>query len=78
MQEVNTKTFRMEEYFAMYLEKLLEPCSLARNQEERHGIRIRKRKGGSGFKTVRREYIGIELNEKHCEKNDRTDRGNMK
>lgn len=68
--EVSTNTFRMEEHFAMYPEKLIEPCILAGSKR---GDIVLDPFFGSGTtgavaKRLGREYIGIELNEKYCEK----------
>lgn len=68
--EVSTNTFRMEEHFAMYPEKLIEPCILAGSKK---GDIVLDPFSGSGTtgavaKRLGRKYIGIELNEKYCEK----------
>lgn len=68
--EVSTNTFRMEEHFAMYPEKLIEPCILAGSKR---GDIVLDPFFGSGTtgavaKRLGRKYIGIELNEKYCEK----------
>ncbi len=70
MQEMSTNTFRMDEHFAMYPEKLIEPCILAGSKR---GDIVLDPFFGSGTtgavaKRLGREYIGIELNEKYCEK----------
>ena len=68
--EVSTNTFRMNEHFAMYPEKLIEPCILAGSKA---GDIVLDPFFGSGTtgavaKRLGREYIGIELNPKYCEK----------
>ena len=60
----------MDEHFAMYPEKLIEPCILAGSKR---GDIVLDPFFGSGTtgavaKRLGREYIGIELNEKYCEK----------
>lgn len=70
MWEVSTNTFRMNEHFAMYPEKLIEPCVLAGSKA---GDIVLDPFFGSGTtgavaKRLGREYIGIELNPKYCEK----------
>lgn len=67
---MSTNTFRMDEHFAMYPEKLIEPCILAGSKR---GDIVLDPFFGSGTtgavaKRLGREYIGIELNEKYCEK----------
>ena len=68
--EVSTNTFRMDEHFAMYPEKLIEPCILAGSKA---GDIVLDPFFGSGTtgavaKRLGRAYIGIELNPKYCEK----------
>ena len=68
--EVSTNTYRMDEHFAMYPEKLIEPCILAGSKA---GDIVLDPFFGSGTtgavaKRLGREYIGIELNPKYCEK----------
>mgnify|MGYP002797358442 CR=1 FL=1 len=68
--EVSTNTFRMNEHFAMYPEKLIEPCILVGSEK---GDIVLDPFFGSGTtgavaKRLGREYIGIELNPKYCEK----------
>lgn len=68
--EVSTNTFRMDEHFAMYPEKLIEPCILAGSKA---GDTVLDPFFGSGTtgavaKRLGREYIGIELNPKYCGK----------
>lgn len=68
--EVSTNTYKMDEHFAMYPEKLIEPCILAGSTK---GDTVLDPFFGSGTtgavaKRLGREYIGIELNPKFCEK----------
>ena len=68
--EVSTNTFRMDEHFAMYPEKLIEPCILAGSEK---GDTVLDPFFGSGTtgavaKRLGREYISIEINPKFCEK----------
>lgn len=68
--EVSTNTYKMDEHFAMYPEKLIEPCILAGSRE---GDTVLDPFFGSGTtgavaKRFGREYIGIEINPKFCEK----------
>lgn len=68
--EVSTNTYRMDEHFAMYPEKLIEPCILVGSEK---GDIVLDPFFGSGTtgavaKRLGREYIGIELNPKYCEK----------
>ena len=70
MWEVSTNTYRMDEHFAMYPEKLIEPCILAGSEK---GDIVLDPFFGSGTtgavaKRLGREYIGIEMNPKYCEK----------
>ena len=67
--EVSTNTFRMNEHFAMYPEKLIEPCILAGSAK---GGIVLDPFFGSGTTGVvakkhGREYIGIDINPKYCE-----------
>ena len=67
MWEVSTNTFRMNEHFAMYPEKLIEPCILAGSKA---GDIVLDPFFGSGTtgavaKRLGREYIGIELKPKY-------------
>lgn len=68
--EVSTNTFKMDEHFAMYPEKLIEPCVLAGS---RIGGVVLDPFFGSGTtgavgKRFDREYIGIDINARYCEK----------
>lgn len=68
--EVSTNTYRMDEHFAMFPEKLVEPCILAGSRE---GDTVLDPFFGSGTtgavaKRLRREYIGIDLNARYLEK----------
>ena len=70
MWEVSTNTYRLDEHFAMFPEKLIEPCILAGSKE---GDTVLDPFFGSGTtgavaKRLGREYIGIELNPKYCKK----------
>ena len=67
---MSTNTYKMDEHFAMYPEKLIEPCILAGSRE---GDTVLDPFFGSGTtgavaKRFGREYIGIEINPKFCEK----------
>lgn len=66
--EVSTNTFKMDEHFAMYPEKLIEPCVLAGS--EKGGIVLDPFFGsgttGMVAKKNGREYIGIDINPKYC------------
>ena len=68
--EVSTNTYRLDEHFAMYPEKLIEPCILAGSEK---GDTVLDPFFGSGTtgavaKRLGREYIGIELNPRFCER----------
>ena len=68
--EVSTNTFRMDEHFAMFPERLIEPCILAGSKE---GDTVLDPFFGSGTtgavaKRLGREYIGIDLNPRYLEK----------
>lgn len=68
--EVSTNTFRMDEHFAMFPERLIEPCILAGSKE---GDTVLDPFFGSGTtgavaKRFGREYIGIDLNPRYLEK----------
>jgi len=66
--EVSTNTFKLDEHFAMYPEKLIEPCVLAGS--EKGGIVLDPFFGsgttGVVAKKHGREYIGIDINAKYC------------
>ena len=68
--EVSTNTYRMDEHFAMFPEKLIEPCILAGSEKGDTVLDPFFGSGttGAGAKRLGREYIGIELNSKYCEK----------
>ncbi len=68
--EVSTNTYRMDEHFAMYPEKLIEPCILAGSEKDDIVLDPFFGSGTTGAvaKRLGREYIGIELNPKYCEK----------
>ena len=68
--EVSTNTYRMDEHFAMFPERLIEPCILAGS---RPGDTVLDPFFGSGTtgavaKRFGREYIGIDLNPRYLEK----------
>ena len=68
--EVSTNTFRMDEHFAMFPERLIEPCILAGS---RPGDTVLDPFFGSGTtgavaKRLGREYIGIDLSPRYLEK----------
>ena len=67
--EINTNTYRMKEHFAMYPERLIEPCVLAGS---RLGGVVLDPFFGSGTtgavaKRLGRKFIGIDLNPRFCE-----------
>lgn len=68
--EVSTNTYKMDEHFAMYPEKLIEPCILAGSPKG--GIVLDPFFGsgttGAVSKRLGRQYVGIEINPKYCEK----------
>ena len=68
--EVSTNTYKMDEHFAMYPEKLIEPCILAGCPKG--GIVLDPFFGsgttGAVSKRLGRQYVGIEINPKYCEK----------
>ena len=68
--EVGTNTYKMDEHFAMYPEKLIEPCILAGSPKG--GIVLDPFFGsgttGAVSKRLGRQYVGIEINPKYCEK----------
>ena len=68
--EVSTNTYKMDEHFAMFPERLIEPCILAGS---RPGDTVLDTFFGSGTtgavaKRLGREYIGIDLNPRYLEK----------
>ena len=68
--EVSTNTFRMDEHFAMFPERLIEPCILAGSRE---GDAVLDPFFGSGTtgavaKRLGRSCIGIDLNPHYLEK----------
>lgn len=68
--EVSTNSYRMDEHFAMFPEKLIEPCILAGSKEG--GVVLDPFFGsgttGAVAKRLGREYIGIDLNPRYIEK----------
>ena len=66
--EVSTNTYKMDEHFAMYPEKLIEPCILAGSPKG--GIVLDPFFGsgttGAVSKRLGRQYIGIDINPKYC------------
>lgn len=68
--EVSTNTFKMDEHFAMYPEKLIEPCILAGSAG--NGIVLDPFFGsgttGAVAKRLGRDFIGIDINAHYCEK----------
>lgn len=68
MWEVSTNTYRMDEHFAMFPERLIEPCVLAGSRVG--GIVLDPFFGsgttGAVAKRLGRKYIGIELNPRYC------------
>ena len=68
--EVSTNSYRMNEHFAMFPERLIEPCILAGSKEG--GVVLDPFFGsgttGAVAKRLRREYIGIDLNARYLEK----------
>ena len=68
--DIGTNAYRMGEHFAMFPEKLVEPCILAGSRE---GDTVLDPFFGSGTtgavaKRLQREYIGIDLNPFYLEK----------
>lgn len=68
--EVSTNTYKMDEHFAMFPEKLIEPCILAGSKK---GDVVLDPFFGSGTtgavaKRYGREFIGIDLNARYLEK----------
>lgn len=68
--EVSTNTYKMDEHFAMFPEKLIEPCILAGSREG--GVVLDPFFGsgttGAVAKRLNREYIGIDINPHYIEK----------
>ena len=66
--EVSTNTFKMDEHFAMYPEKLIEPCILAGSKKDGIVLDPFFGSGTTGVvaKKHGREYIGIDINAKYC------------
>ena len=68
--EVSTNTYKMDEHFAMFPEKLIEPCILAGSKEG--GVVLDPFLGsgttGAVAKRLNREYIGIDINPRYIEK----------
>lgn len=66
---VSTNSYRMNGHFAMYPERLIEPCILAGSPVD--GIVLDPFFGsgttGAAAKRLGRKYIGIELNSSYCE-----------
>ena len=67
--EVSTNNYKADEHFAMFPEKLIEPCILAGSEK---GCIVLDPFFGSGTtgavaKRLGRSYIGIDLNPKFCE-----------
>lgn len=68
--DISTNTYKMDEHFAMFPEKLVEPCILAGS---RMGGTVLDPFFGSGTtgavaKRLGREYIGIDINLRYCGK----------
>ena len=68
--EVSTNSYRMDEHFAMFPEKLIEPCILAGSREG--GVVLDPFFGsgttGAVAKRLNREHIGIDINPRYIEK----------
>ena len=68
--EVSTNTYRMDEHFAMYPEKLIEPCILAGSAQG--GVVLDPFFGsgttGAVAKRLGRDFIGIGISERFIEK----------
>ncbi len=68
--EVSTNTYKMDEHFAMFPERLIEPCILAGSAVG--GVVLDPFFGsgttGAVAKRFGREYIGIDLNARYLEK----------
>lgn len=68
--EVSTNTYKMDEHFAMFPERLIEPCILAGSKIG--GVVLDPFFGsgttGAVAKRYGRDYIGIDLNARYLEK----------
>lgn len=68
--EVSTNTYKMDEHFAMFPERLIEPCILAGSKLE--GVVLDPFFGsgttGAVAKRLGRKFIGIDINERYCNK----------
>ena len=68
--EVATNTYKMDEHFAMFPERLIEPCILAGSKEG--GVVLDPFFGsgttGAAAKRLGRSYIGIDINPRYIEK----------
>lgn len=68
--EVSTNSYRMDEHFAMFPERLIEPCILAGSREG--GLVLDPFFGsgttGAAAKRLGRSYIGIDINPRYIEK----------
>ena len=68
--EVSTNSYRMDEHFAMFPERLIEPCILAGSKEG--GVVLDPFFGsgttGAAAKRLGRSYIGIDINPRYLEK----------
>ena len=68
--EVSTNSYRMDEHFAMFPERLIEPCILAGSREG--GLVLDPFFGsgttGAAAKRLGRRYIGIDINPRYIEK----------
>ena len=68
--EMSTNSYRMDEHFAMFPERLIEPCILAGSKEG--GVVLDPFFGsgttGAAAKRLGRRYIGIDLNPHYIEK----------
>lgn len=68
--EVSTNTYKMDEHFAMFPEKLIEPCILAGSAVGGVVLDPFFGSGTTGVvaKRLGREFIGIDLNARYLEK----------
>ena len=68
--EVSTNTYKMDEHFAMFPERLIEPCILAGSNIG--GVVLDPFFGsgttGAVAKRLDRDYIGIDINARYCDK----------